>query len=552
VLLPLWGSAGPGIAVSSAGDYRGPAGVADHLVYVVETKDGQMTLSPADFKSQYGWVNESWQVGLYKPGAEKLERIYVNAASEGPYDGKTWATAFSDLQDALSIAQANAEVWVAAGVYTPDRGTGARTASFHMKNGVRLLGGFAGTETSSYQRDPNKNETILSGDLKGDDRPNFTNYDDNSYHILLAHNTDSSDTVLDGFVITGGNANGPVPKRGENTNHHGGGLIIRECSLTLTRCIFRYNSAIQYGGGMCSIYGRPILENCTFTANKASLGGAIFSNGSKGSIFRCKFTKNSAYNHGGGVNLTEDSSMFIDCTFSGNSGTLYLEGGASFGGGLCIAGPGNVILTNCRFLENSADKGGGVSSSGCSVQFSNCLFNNNLATHWGGGIYNIEYVDDVGNRVLLNCTIVRNKSRAHGCGIYSEPNCSPVLANCIVWGNTDGNEISESEQIYGGTRSIRHCCIQAWSGKLGGVGNFGNNPLFIDPNGPDGKIGTEDDDFRLSSDSPCINAGDNSTFPADASDLDGDGDTDELIPFDIEGKARVLNGTIDIGAYEGG
>jgi len=212
VLLPLWGSAGPGIAVSSAGDYRGPAEIADHLVYVVETTDGQMTLSPADFKSQYGWVNEPWQVGLYKPGAEKIERIYVNAASEGPYDGKTWATAFSDLQDALSIAQPNAEVWVAAGIYTPDRGTGARTASFYLKNGVRLLGGFSGTETSSYQRDPNNNETILSGDLKGDDGPDFAKNGENSYHVVTSDGT-KPNAVLDGFIITGGNAK-PLTKLG--------------------------------------------------------------------------------------------------------------------------------------------------------------------------------------------------------------------------------------------------------------------------------------------------------------------------------------------------
>lgn len=209
VLLSLWGSVGPGIAINANGDYRGPSDIADHLVYAVRTADAQLTLSPAYFQSQYGWINESWQVGLYKPGAENLERIYVNAASEGPYDGKTWETAFSDLQNALSIAQPDTEIWVAASIYRPDRGTGACTASFQLKSGVRLLGGFTGTETSSYQRDPNTNETILSGDLKGDDGPGFAKSDENSYHVITATRAES-DMVLDGVIITGGNANGPA------------------------------------------------------------------------------------------------------------------------------------------------------------------------------------------------------------------------------------------------------------------------------------------------------------------------------------------------------
>ena len=76
--------------------------------------------------------------------------------------------------------------------------------------------------------------------------------------------------------------------------------------------------------------------------------------------------------------------------------------------------------------------------------------------------------------------------------------------------------------------------------------------MFVDADGADNEIGTEDDDLRLSSDSPCINAGDNSVIPADTFDLDGDGDPNEPIPFDIEGKPRILNETVDVGAFESG
>jgi len=78
------------------------------------------------------------------------------------------------------------------------------------------------------------------------------------------------------------------------------------------------------------------------------------------------------------------------------------------------------------------------------------------------------------------------------------------------------------------------------------------NPLFIDPDGFDKITGTLDDNFRLDLASPCRNAGNNSALPADTADLDKDGDVNEPIPFDIEGKPRILNGVVDLGAFESG
>ncbi len=112
--------------------------------------------------------------------------------------------------------------------------------------------------------------------------------------------------------------------------------------------------------------------------------------------------------------------------------------------------------------------------------------------------------------------------------------------------------MAESEQIYGGSPVINNCCIQGWSGQLGGTGNFALSPLFVDPDGLDKITGTLDDNFRLDLASPCRNAGNNSALPADTADLDKDGDVNEPIPFDIEGKPRILNETADIGAYESG
>jgi hypothetical protein len=95
-----------------------------------------------------------------------------------------------------------------------------RTATFQLKEGVAVFGGFAGTETARDQRDPAANVTILSGDLNGDDDNSNVIYNeptraDNSYHVV----TGADNATLDGFTITAGNANGDDP------NCHGAGCI---------------------------------------------------------------------------------------------------------------------------------------------------------------------------------------------------------------------------------------------------------------------------------------------------------------------------------------
>src|SRR5690606_37941362 len=104
----------------------------------------------------------------------------VDSAATGANNGYSWADAFTDLQSALAIAASGTEIWVAKGTYKPTTGTD-RNATFAMKNGVAVYGGFVGTETSRDERRWWEHETILSGDIGVEDDDS-----DNSRRVVSA------------------------------------------------------------------------------------------------------------------------------------------------------------------------------------------------------------------------------------------------------------------------------------------------------------------------------------------------------------------------------
>ena len=168
----------------------------------------------------------------------------------------------------------------------------------------------------------------------------------------------------------------------------------------------------------------------------------------------------------------------------------------------------------------------------------------------GGAVYN------QGDVTTTNCTFSANSAETAG-GVYGYSSDTRVsittVDNCIFWNNSDDGGAGESAQIGGGPDAdltVNHTCVMGWTGALGGTGNIGDDPLFVDADGPDDIIGTLDDNLRLPAESPCFNAGDNTALPADIFDLDGDGNTDEPIPFDLDRDHRVANQTVDMGAYE--
>ena len=223
-----------------------------------------------------------------RPVLEQLEpRLLLSTlhVDNFPADG-TWPGCYTDLQAALADATAGDEVWVAAGTYRPTDTT-ERSISFEMVGGVALYGGFVGGETSRDQRDWEANETVLSGDI-GTPEDNS----DNSYHVVRG----ADDAVLDGFIVTGGCADG------EGEDSYGGGMYNSHSSPTVTNCTLVGNSAgdAQYGGGggMYNYYAYPAVTNCRFIDNWINDvdnggGGAMYNYCSSPRVVDCAFDYNS-------------------------------------------------------------------------------------------------------------------------------------------------------------------------------------------------------------------------------------------------------------------
>ncbi len=241
--------------------------------------------------------------------------LHVNASVSGggTGDGSTWANAYASLSDALAKAHACSNVTlikVAAGTYKPTKkpfnagaemtAAGSRDVTFHIPDGVTIEGGY---NASTGTRDIAANVTILSGDI-GTANDNT----DNCYHVVLT-TTPSSNTTstikIDGFSITGGNANGTyyIVVNGNTVDRrYGGGILTNYGTNTLTNNTIYSNSASNgNGGGIYTYSGTNTLTNNTIYSNSAYLGGGIFTENSTHTITNNTIYSNSVSVFGGGI-----------------------------------------------------------------------------------------------------------------------------------------------------------------------------------------------------------------------------------------------------------
>ena len=462
--------------------------------------------------------------------------IYVDADAPAANNGSSWTDAYRYLRDALADANAlgkPVEIRVTQGIYRPDEdalhpdGTGDREATFQLINGVTLKGGYAGPgQPDPNVRDTGLYETILSGDLNGDDGPNFTSNSENCYHVLSADML-SPNAVLDGFTITAGNADGVYP----NPNDSGGGICNSYGSPTINNCTFRGNFARDQGGGMSNKYGSPILYNCTFTENSSFSGGGGGMSNLYGSpvLTGCVFIGNSS-DHGGGMysdnvfGCDGDCPILVDCTFKGNY--------ADWVGGGMDSNYDSLMLVNSTFIGNSAGfvgygtGGGAISANQTIATLINCTFSGNSADSYGGAI------------------------------IFGEiPYATSRMINCILW----GNDADEGPQIalYWASLSVSYCDIQGGQANIAlltccdelawGAGNIDSDPCFVEVGHWDNDVWV-DGDYHLKSQGGRWDADEERWTIDDITSLCIDAG-DPMSPIGHEPFPN--GGTVNMGAYGG-
>ena len=356
-------------------------------------------------------------------------------------------------------------------------------------------------------------------------------------HVVQCVSGEDANTILEGFTITGGDANGPDPN-----DQYGGGMFNFNSSPTVNDCNFTGNWANSDGGGMYNNGSSPTVTSCIFTGNSAQYSGGGMYNDyySSPAVTNCTFADNSA-GSGGGMYNSGDPTV-TNCTFTGNTALSDTDGG----GGILNWGGSPKKVTNCNFSGNTAPTGGGIYNMYSSLTVTNCAFTANSAQYYGGGMYNYGYPDVT----VTNCTFTGNTATTHGGGMYNENLSRPTATNCILWGDTP-DEIYSNDCV----ATVSYSDVQGgWSG----TGNIDADPCFVDTTNPERSLWN----LRLGLGSPCTDAGDNNSVPADTADLDGDDNTVEPTPFDLNGFPRFIddlctgdtgNGTppiVDMGAYE--
>jgi hypothetical protein len=418
----------PGLAVK----VNGRSG--DSTAYL----NASSTKVPIEVSSQ-----DNCGITLYNLLFAKASRymIYVNdnsPCSPGNEDGNSWQTAFKDLQKALDYATSGKEIWVAEGKYKPSKRTDsldARSATFQIKSGIEIKGGFKGTESDSVPTGSPYN-TILSGDISGNDDsisvwpPSVSDkkyLSDNVYHVITTSGNSKSIHIY-GLVIQSGAANGSG-----------------------------YN---KVGAGILNKNGSPTIEYCGILKNYSDSSGAgIYDEGGFTSVVNCLFKNNvSSKGNGSGLFIKSTKTIKIDASvFDGNAtkDTSSLSGGAA----LYISGASTEIV-NSIFTRNIANgKGGAIFNNGSILKVTNCTFYNNSAVKGAGGINNQLAKDTIVNTILWDTNIeisdtISNvtysciKGGYPGVGNFtSDPlfvNANKPEGNDSIWGSLDDGLVLQS------------------------------------------------------------------------------------------------------------
>jgi predicted outer membrane repeat protein len=549
---------------------------------------------------------------LFFPVLSFANIIFVNHAAQGLNNGTNWQNAFVDLQDALNSFPAPDTIWLAEGTYYPTDGTD-RNISFEIPNGVAIFGGFEGNETQLSQRDWEANPTILSGDI-GEQNNNSDNSFSILYAtmtdttttidgLIIKYGNANSDIPVDpsygrtksggglfldgqgsgnetsikinnckfleNYAVGNGGAvfcsgqNGSVSFIISNTifenneTESSGGAIGKTggCNTVqnLLSCKFENNRTGNYGGAYWSNDSNVIIdlniEDCDFINNEAAVGGAIsratffVTSNNDLNISDCLFEGNESLSFGGAIydSFSSFGDIYINnCDFVKNVSTTSSNGAIS-AETLVTNSQSNLVISHCNFIENICDKFGGAIGTNLNLYSINNLFYKNKSLDASGGCI------AAGRTEIINNTFFKN-TVANGEGAVFRGGGEIKVLNSIFWENeanliggiTGGIfSITADANLNIGTSffDVEVCDSIIYQDPFGNIGEiicqsdvlFNINPLFRD---------TANMDFALQACSPAVNAGQTAII-------------DSLgILEDLAGNDRVIDGIVDIGAFE--
>lgn len=396
---------------------------------------------------------------LMQPALAQTELLYVDPSADGANDGSDWENAYTDLLPALGAAEADTWILVAAGVYRPTGNPNNLAASFHLIDGVAIFGGFPPGGGSWSERDWQTHVSVLSGDIDNASTANadgvIEHHTDqaglNSYNVVTT-STAGQDSILDGFHITGGRADGS-----DQTHRRGGGIRNLGGSPQLRNLRIIGNYALWDGGGVHNRAGAaPQMSNIQFVSNFGSRGGGLANYNANPVLDRIEFRGNEADERGGGLfNLDSDA----------------------------------VVATSLAFIGNRSPIGGaGLANSNSSLELTNASFSGNWNDTGAGAIHNID-----GELVLRNAVLWNNQSGAS----------TTDSAASIVSTNSQTTVYDSLVQNCGPSTDWNDDC-----GSDGGSNLTATDPQFNSTPNP-ANAPSIAGDLRLQAGSPLIDAGRN-------------------------------------------
>lgn len=425
-------------------------------------------------------------------------------------DGRSWATAKQTIQTAVDLAEAGDSIAVAGGVYQP----------FYTTNKIMSIRGVDGVAATVVDGGGSMCCAYM-GDNVGD-----------SAVFLYGMTLQNGNSATGGGGCKGGSLENCVLVG--NRGYFGGGA----CDSTLAKCVISNNWASSGGGAAGSALGSIpscVLEDCFVFANRAdSSGGGLFRCSATG----CEIRGNQAYRGGGAAGdeirwTWPRNCVLTDCVLT-NNGAVDGGGGAD----LCS-------LSDCRVVQNTAQRGGGImdcaadrcvlvsnrafpfdaamwwnscGGGACNGTLKDCLITDNSAYSGGGAAVVAASI----SLVLQNCTVAGNVAVVNGGGIFDQQGYGWSVINSIICGNQspfEQNYYSMDVSKIGFTNS---CSMPLPPGSS----NISADPMFVD---------AARGNYRLMPGSPCIGAGTN---------------TYATSPTDLSGLARIIGGSVDMGAYE--